>query len=211
MIRFKASGGWLLPILFLAACKEKNTSPHVITPSSSPVEELVMTPDAILLHKKAKILQQYAVKHGYNTHYAFLVDFSVFSGGKRFICYDLLHRRIQSSGLVAHGQGPDFRAEKVVFSNVPGSRCSSLGKYRIGGKYSGRFGTAYKLYGLDSSNSRAFDRFVVLHSHTCVPALAQQQGICRSDGCPTLNPDYFAALQPLIDTSSRPMLLWIYR
>ncbi|MGF6848768.1 hypothetical protein QFZ51_004003 [Chitinophaga sp. W3I9] len=211
MIRFKAWSVLLLAALLFAACKEKNTTTHSI-PSLLPApQELVMAPDEARLHEKAKALQQYAVKHGYNTCYAFLVDFSVFSGGKRFICYDLLHHKIKSSGLVAHGQGPDFRAEKVVFSNVSGSRCSSLGKYRIGGKYSGRFGTAYKLYGLDSSNSRAFDRFVVLHSHACVPAAAQDQGICRSDGCPTLNPAYFDTLQPYIDTSSRPLLLWIYQ
>lgn len=211
MIRFKAWSVLLLPALFFAACKEKSTTTHPTIPVLHTLQGPVMAPDEAQVHERAKTLQQYAVKYGYNTRYAFLIDFSVFSGGKRFICYDLLHHKIKSTGLVAHGQGPDFRAEKVVFSNVSGSRCSSRGKYRIGGKYSGRFGTAYKLYGLDSSNSHAFNRFVVLHSHACVPASAQEQGICRSDGCPTLNPAYFATLQPYIDTSSRPLLLWIYQ
>lgn len=200
--------------LFLAgclfACKEKkapqkNIAPGTITPS------LVMVPDTATLHRKALALQQYAATHGYNTHYAFLADFNVFSGGKRFVCYDLVQHKVISSGLVSHGQGPDFRAEKVVFSNMPNSHCSSLGKYRIGGKYSGRFGTSYKLYGLDSTNSNAFNRFVVLHSYPAVPALPQLQGICRSDGCPMLNPAYFATLEPYLDKASRPVLLWIYR
>jgi hypothetical protein len=170
-----------------------------------------MEPDARFLKKQVKMLQAYAARHGYNTHYAFLVDFSVFSGGKRFICYDMQVQKVLSTGLVAHGQGPDLYSEKVAFSNITGSKCSSLGRYRIGGKYNGRFGTAYKLYGLDSTNSNAFNRFVVLHSHACVPAAAQEVGICRSDGCPTLNPDYFATIQSYIDKAERPILLSIYR
>lgn len=210
MIGFRVWSGWLLASLCFVACKEKSSPSHVASPVyTAPLP--VMVPDEARLHQRAATLAGYAAKHGYNTHYAFLIDFSVFSGGKRFVCYDLQQHKILSTGLVAHGQGPDFRAEKVVFSNVSGSRCSSLGKYRIGGKYSGQFGTAYKLYGLDSSNSKAFDRFVVLHSHACVPAAAQQQGICRSDGCPTLNPDYFSTLQPYVDAASKPLLLWIYR
>ncbi|SEW51113.1 murein L,D-transpeptidase catalytic domain-containing protein [Chitinophaga arvensicola] len=210
MRRFKVWSGWLLVIICLAACKEKSSPSHVTAPVTMVIKP-VMAPDEALVHQKAQALALYAGRHGFNTHYAFLIDFNVFSGGKRFICYDLQQHKIISAGLVAHGQGPDFRAEKVVFSNVPGSRCSSLGKYRIGGKYSGQFGIAYKLYGLDSSNSKAFDRFVVLHSHACVPAAVQEQGICRSDGCPTLNPDYFAGLQHYMDESAKPMLLWIYK
>lgn len=204
----------VLSILLLAgcllACKDKKKPrDHASTLPAAPPR--VMAPDPAALHRKADQLQQYAAAHGYNTRYAFLADLSVFSGGKRFVCYDLSQHKIISTGLVSHGQGPDVMAEKVVFSNVSGSHCSSLGKYRIGGKYSGRFGTAYKLYGLDSSNSHAFDRFVVLHSYPSVPLTAQMEGIVRSDGCPMLNPDYFATLEPYLDQASRPILLWIYR
>jgi L,D-transpeptidase catalytic domain len=207
---FKKAWSILLLTACLLACKDKK-KPGNHPPAAASTPSLVMAPDPASLRRKADQLQQYAAAHGYNTRYAFLADFKVFSGGKRFVCYDLLHHTIISTGLVSHGQGPDVRAEKVVFSNVPGSRCSSLGKYRIGGKYSGRFGKAYKLYGLDSSNSKAFDRFVVLHSYPGVPLTAQMQGIVRSDGCPMLNPDYFATLEPYLDKASRPVLLWIYR
>lgn len=213
MVLVKAFNRWL-PALLIAgcflACKDKKNNHNVTLPvTTAPLP--LMAPDAGRLHHKAGQLLQYATAHGYNTRYAFLADFSVFSGGKRFVCYDLQHRKIISTGLVSHGQGPDFRAEKAVFSNVPGSHCSSPGKYRIGGKYSGRFGTAYKLHGLDSSNSNAFDRFVVLHSYPSVPLTAQTTGIVRSDGCPMLNPDYFATLEPYLDKATRPVLLWIYR
>lgn len=213
MVFTKGGNSWWLAWLLagcLVACNDKKrdrSNASVVATPPLPV----MVPDPAILRHKADQLQQYAAAHGYNTRYAFLADFKVFSGGKRFVCYDLLHHQIISTGLVSHGQGPDFRAEKPVFSNVVGSRCSSLGKYRIGGKYSGRFGTAYKLYGLDSSNSNAFNRFVVLHSYPSVPLTAQNEGIVRSDGCPMLNPDYFATLEPYLDKASRPILLWIYR
>ncbi|PSL43090.1 L,D-transpeptidase-like protein [Chitinophaga niastensis] len=200
---------WLLFTASLTGCKEKKTAPSKAAPAPERLP-YAAAPDKEKLHQKVIALREYAQTHGYSTRYAFFIDFGVFSGGKRFICYDLEHNKTLSTGLVAHGQGPDFRAEVVPFSNEVGSLCSSLGKYRIGTKYSGRFGTAYKLHGLDKTNSNAFDRFVVLHSHVCVPGTAQDMGICRSDGCPTLNPAYFATLQPYLDQSDKPVLLWIY-
>ena len=97
------------------------------------------------------------------------------------------------------------------FSNVLGSNCSSEGKYIIGNKYSGVFGTAYKLHGLDSTNSNAFSRFVVLHSHSCVPDEEQEDDICASEGCPTVSPITLKILEPYLDNASKPILLWIYK
>ncbi|HEY9258143.1 murein L,D-transpeptidase catalytic domain-containing protein [Chitinophaga sp.] len=205
----KALSIGLLAACMLACNDNKKVPKPPVAVVSTP--SLVMAPDPVILRRKADQLQQYATAHGYNTRYAFLADFNVFSGARRFVCYDLQQHKIISTGLVSHGQGPDVRAERMVFSNVCGSRCSSPGKYRIGGKYSGRFGTAYKLYGLDSTNSNAFNRFVVLHSYPSVPLKPQLEGIVRSDGCPMLNPDYFATLEPYLDKASRPILLWIYR
>ncbi|MGZ8558091.1 MAG: murein L,D-transpeptidase catalytic domain-containing protein [Chitinophagaceae bacterium] len=50
-----------------------------------------------------------------------------------------------------------------------GRGCTSLGKYIVDNSYIKRFGLAYKLYGLDKTNDKAFQRFVVLHAHECVP------------------------------------------
>ncbi|WP_158618172.1 murein L,D-transpeptidase catalytic domain-containing protein [Chitinophaga lutea] len=185
------------------ARKEPRSGPPAVT-APPPLNET-------RLRKKAVELKRFAATGRYNTRYACFIDFSVFSGRRRFVLYDLQRDSIISRSLVAHGQGPDFRTEAVAFSNEPGSRCSSPGKYAIGAKYSGRFGTAYKLHGLDASNNQAYKRFVVLHGHDCVPSVEVSHGICRSDGCPTLNPAYFSTIQPYLDRSARPMLLWIYR
>jgi hypothetical protein len=85
-----------------------------------------------------------------------------------------------------------------------------LGKYKIGIPYQGRFGLAYKLYGLEKTNNKAFERYVVLHSHDCVPNTEVADEICQSDGCPTISPSYLQYLKPIIDESKKPVLLWIY-
>lgn len=201
----------LLLTLFCMACREKQPGAGKAAPEERPATNLPAGLNEARLHQKAATLKAFAARGRYNTRYACFVDFSVYSGKRRFVFYDLERDSIISRSLVTHGQGPDFRTEAVAFSNEPGSRCSSPGKYTIGAKYTGRFGTAYKLHGLDASNSQAYKRFVVLHAHDCVPSVEVSEGICRSDGCPTLNPAYFATLQPYIDRAARPILLWIYR
>ncbi len=82
--------------------------------------------------------------------------------------------------------------------------------YSIGIPYTGRFGPAYKLHGLEASNRTAFERFVVLHGHQCVPATETGDEICQSDGCPTVAPAFLKVLGPLIRKSAKPVLLWIF-
>ncbi|WP_119080321.1 murein L,D-transpeptidase catalytic domain-containing protein [Chitinophaga alhagiae] len=198
-------------VCLLTACREKKPASRKAPREKESAPAPPAPLDENRLRQKAARLKAFAADGRYNTRYACFVDFSVFSGRRRFVLYDLEKDSILSRSLVTHGQGPDFRTEAVAFSNEPGSRCSSPGIYRIGAKYTGRFGTAYKLHGLEASNNKAFERFVVLHAHACVPAVEVNEGICRSDGCPTLNPAYFARLQPYIDRAARPVLLWIYR
>ena len=113
---------------------------------------------------------------------------------------------------VTHGSGSITGREDLFFSNEPGSNCTSLGKYKIGNAYQGRFGLAYKLYGLDKTNSKAFERFVVLHAHSCVPANdVYPLPICPSQGCPTVAPEFLQKLTRYINSSDEPILLSIYK
>ena len=102
-------------------------------------------------------------------------------------------------------------SETVVFSNVEGSNCSAEGKYGIGQKYEGQFGTAYKLNGLEDSNSAAFKRYIVMHGHDCVPDTQQSSSICQSEGCPTLSPEMMKTAIKVIDGSEKPILMWIFK
>jgi hypothetical protein len=156
-------------------------------------------------------LLPFAIAYGYNNKVAFLVDMSLPSGKYRFFVADLEKDTLLLAGLVAHGSGNHMFAVAPSFSNNDGSGCSSLGRYRIGTPYTGHFGRSYKLYGLDSTNSQAFQRNVVLHSFSYVPeAETDPYPICNSHGCPMVSPGFLKQLEPLIDHSPRPILLWIF-
>lgn len=146
----------------------------------------------------------------YNDETCFLIDMSLPSGQNRFFIYDLKKDSLLQAGLVAHGNCYQNWLEGRKYSNVVGGGCTSLGRYRIGIPYTGQWGYSYKLHGLDSSNSNAFVRTVVLHSHSCVPNTETDEEICQSLGCPTVAPDFLVKLKWLINNSSRPVLLWIF-
>jgi L,D-transpeptidase catalytic domain len=163
------------------------------------------------LNSKALLAKNYIEAHGFNAIRCFFVDMRLPPGEKRFFVYNLLKDSIETQGLVTHGSGVNGNADGPVFSNTPNSNCTSLGKYKIGKPYQGKFGLAYKLYGLESTNSKAFERFVVLHAHECVPIdEVAPQTICESWGCPTVAPAFLKQLQRYIDVSEKPIMLWIY-
>jgi hypothetical protein len=162
------------------------------------------------LKQKADDLAVYAKAHGYNTEYYFMADMKIESGKNRFFVYNIKTDSIEMAGLVAHGSGRTY-SEEIQFSNAANSLCTSLGKYKIGGSYMGKFGLAFKLYGLDVTNDNAFSRAVVLHAHSCVPNEETAPiPICQSWGCPTVAPAFLTALKTYIDNSEKPVLLYVY-
>ncbi|MBB4804075.1 hypothetical protein HNP37_004155 [Flavobacterium nitrogenifigens] len=147
----------------------------------------------------------------YNKKVAFLIDMKVPSGKNRFFVYDLKENKIIDKGLVAHGSGSETGIKgKLKFSNVPNSLSTSLGKYYIGNHYNGKFGKAYKLYGLDATNSNAFKRDIVFHYYYDVPYKEKDGYICNSYGCPMVNKKYFQRMAEIIDSSESDILLNIY-
>lgn len=164
----------------------------------------------VKMHTRAKEVRHFVNKKGYNTSFCFLIDMSLPSGQNRFFVYDLAGDSISKSGLVTHGRCNEQWLEGRRYSNRVGGGCTSLGKYKIGKSYYGRFGLAYKLTGLEKTNDQAFKRFVVLHSHNCVPENEVSSEICQSDGCPTVSPPFLKNLQVILDASSKPILLWIF-
>ncbi len=162
------------------------------------------------LRQKATDAKTFVSRKGFNDKTCFLLDMSLPSGQNRFFIYDLRNDSLESSALVAHGNCYQYWLEGRKYSNTVGSGCTSLGKYRIGNPYTGRFGYSYKLHGLDSTNDKAFERTVVLHSLSCVPETEVSDEICQSNGCPMVSPDFLQQLKTIINTSSKPVLLWIY-
>ncbi|MGC4035667.1 MAG: murein L,D-transpeptidase catalytic domain family protein [Chitinophagaceae bacterium] len=164
------------------------------------------------LGKKAFLIKDYAKKNGFNENTSFLIDMSIESGKNRFFVYDLKKDSILLAGLVAHGSCDDGFKTSAEFSNKVNSGCSSLGKFKIGGAYKGSFGTSFKLYGLDSTNNNAYQRFVVLHPYSCVPEQETYPlPICNSRGCPMVSHGFMNQLTPIIKASKRPILLFIFQ
>jgi hypothetical protein len=163
------------------------------------------------LTEKATELKKFLSDKKYNKQIAFLIDMDIPSGKNRFFVYDLTKDSILKTALVAHGSGNKGFSMNAVFSNTCESGYSSFGKYKIGNKYNGQFGVAYKLYGLDSSNSNAFKRNVVLHSYDCVPSQeTYPYPICNSRGCAMVSPQFMKQLSMLIDKNKEPILLWVF-
>lgn len=177
----------------------------------SPEKKRSITNSTFLtLKSKAEEAKAFIKSKSYNDQICFMIDMSIASGQNRFFVYDLKKDTIKNAGVVTHGRCNQQWLEGRKYSNEPGCGCTSLGKYKIANSYYGRFGLAYKLHGLDKTNSNAFKRFVVLHAHECVPETEIKDDICQSDGCPTVAPGYLQQLKPIIDKSSKPVLLWIY-
>lgn len=146
----------------------------------------------------------------YNQTTVFLIDMRIPSGQFRFFCVDNTTDTIFEKGLVAHGSGSDYSSDSLIFSNTPNSYKTSLGKYKIGKSYSGNFGKSYKLHGLESTNSNAYKRYIVLHPYSCVPNEEQTQPICLSLGCPMVSDYFMEKLYTIIDNSPKPILMVIY-
>jgi len=159
------------------------------------------------MQQRAIAAKKYTQQKKFNSSICFLIDMNIESGKNRFFIYDLAKDKVLDAALVTHG----YCNGGMKYSDEVGSGCTSTGRYKIGNPYQGRFGLAYKLYGLDSTNANAYARFVVLHSMECVPQNeVDPYPICQSLGCPAVSPEFLKKLADIIDHSSRPVLLWIY-
>jgi len=188
------------------ACRNKEEKSEIIK-NSKPVYSY----EEKLKSKTAEIRSFLGKSPKYNSDVVFLLDMRIESGKNRFFIYDLKHNTLLDKGLVGHGSGSETGIPgKLKFSNVKDSNCSSLGKYAIGSSYSGRFGKAYKLYGLDKTNSNALDRNIVLHKYSEVPFEEQTNPICNSLGCPMVNEKFFSIIEKRIDNSKKKMILVMY-
>ena len=168
---------------------------------------------ALRMKENTANLKAYIAANDFNAEYCFLVDMSIPSGKKRFFVYNLKTGTVELSSLVSHGSGsykPNCN-DQLVFSNIPNSYTTSLGRYKIGNSYYGTYGLSYRLYGLDSTNNKAFERAIVLHSDNCVPVTeTYPRHIYESAGCPIVPPSFLAIVDKYIKTSKKPILLWIY-
>lgn len=101
-----------------------------------------------------------------SVEYLCVVNFGKHSGEERFFIYDVKQVKYVYSGIVQHGNGKGNTASKPIFSNTIGSNCSSLGLYRIEYKdkmHISPHAPCFRLVGLDSTNSNAMARGILIH------------------------------------------------
>lgn len=123
-----------------------------------------------------------------------IADFAQPSWKPRFHLANLEDGSIRSY-LIAHGKGSDPQHDGWLkrFSNVPGSEATSRGAYLTCEWYKGKYGTSVRLEGLDTDNSTALDRAIVMHPAWYVDqAMITKWGkIGRSQGCFSLSDEAF--------------------
>jgi hypothetical protein len=115
-----------------------------------------------------------------------VADFGQPSKVQRLHLVDMANGKVESL-LVAHGRGsdPGHTGWLRSFSNLPGSNATSEGDYLTGAYYAGHHGRSMRLQGLDSTNSNAAERAIVVHAAPYVSAeIARAHGVLgRSEGC----------------------------
>jgi hypothetical protein len=118
-----------------------------------------------------------------------LIDYSRPSDERRLWVIDVETGIVLFHEYVAHGQRSGERYA-VLFSNVSGSRRSSIGLFRTANTYAGSHGYSLNLVGLEpGTNDRALERRIVMHGADYVgPEIALAQGrVGRSWGCPAVD------------------------
>jgi len=136
-----------------------------------------------------------------NTRYLSIIDYRAPSRVPRFYLVNLSDMSA-SAHLVAHGKGsdPDHDGMADLFSNVEGSKMTSLGAFTTGETYYGGHGLSLKLNGLDPENDQAEPRRIVIHGADYVSADRRVLG--RSWGCPALENGAAQRIIPLIKDGS---------
>lgn len=138
-----------------------------------------------------------------------VIDYSLPSTQPRLWIFDVARGQLLYQELVAHGRNTGERlAER--FSNVEGSKMSSLGLFQATETYVGSNGYSLRLRGLDAGfNDNALARAIVMHGAPYVSeAIAERVGrIGRSWGCPAVRPE---VARTVIDTLKGGALVFAY-
>ena len=160
-----------------------------------------------LATRAADCARRQGLLDGFN-HLA-VIDYSLPSTRPRLWVFDVARGRLLFEELVAHGRNTGERlAER--FSNVEGSKMSSLGLFRTAETYYGSNGYSLRLHGLDAGfNDNALARAIVMHGAPYVSdAIAERVGrIGRSWGCPAVRSE---VARTVIDTLKGGALIFAY-
>jgi hypothetical protein len=203
---------YLLMVIFGACLPPTSFAQTKYMNPRSVVNDGPTKPDFSFLSDKLLEADDYCWDNDLNTEVGIFIDLGLNSGYFRCWVIGYSDGIIRLQGLVAHGSGKAnwLPTGTRRYSNDKGSLLSSLGKYKTGNSYKGEYGLAYKLFGMEASNSNAYSRAIVLHAHQDIPDVQSTKALFQSWGCPTVSRSFLKRLQPLIDNSDKPLLVWIF-
>ncbi|WP_188360729.1 murein L,D-transpeptidase catalytic domain-containing protein [Flavobacterium orientale] len=159
----------------------------------------------------------YCKNNQFNQDFYILIDMTIHSGKNRFFVYDFKTNKISDQNLVTHGTCDVFednpeKYKKAKFSNTINSHCSMKGKFKIGKRDYSSWGIniKYWLHGLETTNTNAVKRVVVLHSW---PAVSNEEIYPSysplSWGCPAVSDAFMQVLDEKLKEVNKPVLMWI--
>lgn len=163
---------------------------------------------------RAAELLAFCRERRYNENYLLLWDLSLHSGRRRFVVWNVVRDCAEYSFVVSHGSGSaksKVRSAYASLSNADGSHLSSEGRALVAERYEGRYGVAYRLDGLDTTNSALRQRCVVLHGwQYTTPFPIYPIPTVGSWGCPVLSRRAMGILDDILQRE-KDVVLWAYK
>lgn len=195
-------------LVFSAACR--NGADRKLNQSKQ--SDSVVQPERVsALVKKGLSQLPWLKRTGYSQRFILLADLSLPMNEYRLFLVDLEKNKVLLRLVMAHGSGRGSTIEEAVCSNEPGSNCSSLGRYRFGANYNGRWGNSFRLHGLDPGNNRALQRAIVFHYYQYMTDDPESGSLYYSQGCPMVPKSTYLKVKKIVESESQPLVLWIYK
>jgi len=158
--------------------------------------------------------REYAKVRDLNERYCILVDYSLPSGTPRVFVWSFETQQVVARTYTMHGPGKGSTAEKPVFSNLPGSKCSALGHFAVTKHHGSKLKRSFRLRGLDLANKTAYSRGLMIHRSKWVDANCWRDYIplhAKScEGCVTVSSKGLNYLEKLIKSEKKQILLWSF-
>jgi len=189
-----------------------------LVPVNQKTNDSKLIADAAIIQTKAIEALDFCKSKKMNTSFCILIDMSIHSGLKRLFVFDFQSDTIIFNCLVGHGCGNNYWSSddsktNPQFSNVSGSHCTSLGKYKIGERGYSNWGIniKYLLHGLENTNNNALQRQIVFHGWDLMPdEEVYPSGSPEGWGCPTVSNNSMRTLEQMLQNAKKPVLMWIY-
>lgn len=164
------------------------------------------------IEQRAEKALEFARRHNMNDHYALFVDYSIPSGTPRMFVWDFQRKKIVASTYVMHGPGKGSTDKRPVFSNEPGSECSSLGRFLVTKEHGASLKRSFRIKGLDKDNQTAYARGLMIHGSTYLDGHCWMRYIplhrASCQGCVTVSSRGMDYLWKLVNREETPLLLW---